>query len=188
MQTGTLTDIPTRPLIRSRTLQLTVWVLAFTIATALSAHVRIPLPFTPVPVTLQTFFVLLAGIVLGPGLAALSMGLYLALGAIGMPVYMGGAFGIAYLSGITAGYLLAFPPAAYLAGMFCGRELSRKRAYVALVAAGILIMAAGTSWMALLTETGLWQASLLGFWPFVLGDIVKTIAAVEIGLRIGRRN
>ena len=188
MQTGTLTDVTTRPLIKSRTLQLTMWVLAFTIATALSAQVRIPLPFTPVPVTLQTFFVLLAGIVLGPGLAALSMGLYLALGAIGMPVYMAGGFGLAYLSGITAGYLLAFPPAAYLAGMLSGHELNRRRAYGALLAAGVFIMAAGTTWMALLFRIDLLEALKIGFFPFIIGDIVKTIAAVEVGLLIGRRN
>jgi biotin transport system substrate-specific component len=189
MQTGTLTDIATRPLIKQRTWQLTVWILAFTIATALSANVRIPLPFTPVPVTLQTFFVLLSGLVLGPGAAAASMGLYLALGAAGLPVWTAtaGVSGIAHLSGVTAGYLLAFPAAAYLAGMLSGYRAGRKRAYIAVFTAGILILVAGTVWMALLTGTGLWQASLLGFWPFLAGDIVKTAAAVEIGLRIGRR-
>ncbi len=189
MQTGTMTNIATRPMIRSRPLVMTVWILAFAIATALSANLRIPLPFTPVPVTLQTFFVLMAGLVLGPGPAAVSMALYLVAGAFGLPVWAGaaGASGLGYLSGVTAGYLLAFPVAAYLAGMLSGHELNRKRAYVAIVAAGLLILAAGTSWMALLTGSGLWEASLLGFWPFLLGDVIKTIAAVEIGLRIGRR-
>jgi biotin transport system substrate-specific component len=189
MQTGTMSNIATRPMIRSRPLVMTVWILAFAIATALSANLRIPLPFTPVPVTLQTFFVLMAGLVLGPGPAAVSMALYLVAGAVGLPVWAGaaGASGLGYLSGVTAGYLLAFPVAAYLAGMLSGHELNRKRAYVAIVAAGLLILAAGTSWMALLTGSGLWEASLLGFWPFLLGDVIKTIAAVEIGLRIGRR-
>jgi len=188
MQTGTLTDITTRPVIRSRPLVMTVWILAFTIATALSANLRIPLPFTPVPVTLQTFFVLMAGLVLGPGPAAISMTLYLVAGAVGMPVWAGaGASGLAHLSSFTAGYLLAFPVAAYLAGMLSSNEPNRVRAYLAIGVAGLLILAFGTAWMALLTRSGLWEASVLGFWPFLIGDVVKTVAAVEIGLRIGRR-
>ena len=186
MQTGTLTNITTRPVIRSRPLVMTVWILALTLATALSAHVRIPLPFTPVPVTLQTFFVLMAGLVLGPGPAAISMALYLVAGAAGMPVWAGAA-GLAHLSSFSAGYLLAFPVAAYLAGMLSTSEPDRKRAYIAIVTAGFLILAFGTAWMALLTRTGLQEASILGFWPFLVGDAVKTVAAVEIGLRIGRR-
>ena len=91
MQTGTMTNIATRPIVRSRPLVMTVWILAFAIATALSANVRIPLPFTPVPVTLQTFFVLMAGLVLGPGPAAVSMALYLVAGAVGLPVWAGAA-------------------------------------------------------------------------------------------------
>jgi biotin transport system substrate-specific component len=165
-----------------------MWVGAFTLATALSAQVRIPIPFTPVPVTLQTFFVLLAGVVLGPRWGALSQGLYIALGASGLPVFIGGGAGLSHLSGITAGYLLAFPVAAYLAGLLCGRELRRIRVWGALLISGLLIIAAGTGWLALLNGTGLREASLIGFWPFVAGDLIKTAAAAELGLRIGRRD
>lgn len=188
MQTGILTHASTRPLVRSRSLQIAMWVSAFTIATALSAQVRIPLPFTPVPLTLQTFFVLLAGVVLGPGWGALSQGLYLAIGAAGLPVFQGGGAGLTCLSGITAGYLLSFPVAAYLAGMVIGSSLKRLRVYSALLVSGLFILAAGTAWLAFLRGTSLWQEAQFGFWPFIAGDLIKTAAAAELGLRIGRRS
>lgn len=188
MQTRILTRVATQPLTHNRAVHITMWVSAFTIATALSAQIRIPLPFTPVPITLQTFFVLLAGVVLGSGWGALSQGVYLAIGTFGLPVFAGGGAGIAHLTGATAGYLLACPAAAYLAGLLAGRELKRVRVYPALLIAGLLILAAGTTWIALLFDWSLDRAALAGFWPFVAGDLVKTVAAAELGLKIGRRS
>ena len=91
-------------------------ILAFALLTALGAFVRIPLPFTPVPVTLQTFFVLAAGIYLGSRDAALSQLGYLAIGAVGLPVFAGGGAGFGHFLGVTGGYLIAFPIAAALVG------------------------------------------------------------------------
>ncbi|MCK4771363.1 MAG: biotin transporter BioY [Candidatus Latescibacteria bacterium] len=187
MQTGILSRAATKPLTRSRMAEIAVWVTAFTIATALSAQVRIPLPFTPVPITLQTFFVLLAGVVLGPGWGALSMGFYLAIGTMGLPVFSGSGAGLAHLTGATAGYLLACPPAAYLAGMLAGRDLKRSRVYPAILISGLLILAAGTAWLALLLGLNPGRAAAAGFWPFIIGDLIKTAAAAELGLVIGRR-
>src|ERR671923_256528 len=81
------------------------------------AQVKVPLPFTPVPLTGQTFGVLLAGAVLGSKRGAASMALYIALGAFGLPVLAGGASGLAYLSGATVGYLIGFVLAAYVTGL-----------------------------------------------------------------------
>ena len=188
MRSGVFTRAANEPLTRSRTVETAVWVAAFALATALSAQVRIPLPDTPVPITLQTFFVLLAGAVLGPGWGAFSMGLYLVIGTMGLPVFTGGGSGIAHLTGATAGYLLACPPAAYLAGMLTGGTQKRSRLYPALLVSGLFILAAGTSWLALLLDLNLGAAAAAGFWPFLAGDLVKTAAAAELGLVIGRRS
>jgi biotin transport system substrate-specific component len=187
MQTANLARAATEPLVRNRAIEIAMWVTAFTVATALSAQVRIPLPFTPVPLTLQTFFVLLAGVVIGPGWGTLSIGLYVAAGAMGFPVFSGGGAGLAHLSGATSGYLLACPLAAYLAGALSGSELRRPRVYAALLLSGLFILAAGTIWLSLLLDLSFTEALAAGFWPFIIGDLVKTVASAEIGLIIGRR-
>ena len=159
----------------------------FAVAAAIGAQVRIPLPFTPVPITLQTFVVLLAGAVLGPGWGAFSIGLYVAAGAFGAPVFSGGGAGIGHLTGATAGYLLALPPAAYLAGWLAHPAGGRRRLYGALLLAGFLVLGFGTLWLGLLFERDLATAAALGLWPFLAGDLVKTVAAAEAARLIGRR-
>src|SRR5574341_1526984 len=100
-----------------RAVSATIGVVAFVIMTALGAHVRIPLPFMPVPITLQTFFVHLAGATLGPALGPVSQALYVLAGAAGLPVFAGGTGGLAYLvKGATTGYLLGFVVATALVG------------------------------------------------------------------------
>src|SRR5512134_3914103 len=89
------------------------------------AQVKVPLPFTPVPLTGQTFAVLLAGAVLGSKRSAASMLLYIALGAFGLPVFAGGASGLAYLSGATLGYLVGFVLAAFVVGLLAERGFER---------------------------------------------------------------
>jgi biotin transport system substrate-specific component len=184
MHAGILSRAAT-PLTTTRSLRVVFWVSAFTLATALSAQVRIPLPFTPVPVTLQTFFVLLSGLVLGPW-AVLAQALYLLGGATGLPFFTGGATGLTHLTGATTGYLLAFP----LAALFCGL-LRRAGGFwwtgLVTLAAALFILALGTGWLAILTGTSLPAAARLGFWPFVAGDLVKAVAAAGLGHRLGRR-
>jgi biotin transport system substrate-specific component len=185
MYAGILTRSASRPLTRSRSLRIAFWVSAFTLATALSAQVRIPLPFTPVPVTLQTFFVLLSGLILGPW-ALLAQGLYLIGGAAGLPVFTAGGAGLSHLSGATTGYLLAFP----LAGLFCGLigpRSGRLRTWLVTLGAALFILVLGTAWLAALTHTPPAGAAVLGFWPFLAGDMLKAAAAAGLGRRIGRR-
>lgn len=88
----------------------------FAALTGAVAWFRIPLPFTPVPITLQTLMVLLSGAMLGPYYGALSMIIYLMLGAIGLPVFAGGSSGVAALLGPTGGYLFSYPVAAFVIG------------------------------------------------------------------------
>ncbi|HEX9919118.1 MAG TPA: biotin transporter BioY, partial [Pyrinomonadaceae bacterium] len=105
----------------------TALVVAFSLFVALSAQVVIPLPFTPVPITLQTFAVLLTGALLGSRLGAAALMLYIAEGAIGLPFFRGGNGGWLYLAlSPTAGYLLAYPLAAFVTGLLAERGWDRK--------------------------------------------------------------
>jgi len=163
----------------------------FAAATALSAYVRIPLPFSPVPLTLQTLFVLLAGVTLGASAGAASQVLYLAAGACGLPVFAGSAG----LAGPTAGYLLAFPLAALIAGLLARRR-TRTALAVGLLGGTLCIYLLGSLWLALLSGGSLSAALAAGVLPFLPGDALK-LAAVwsmaglcrrAIGLAAGQRD
>jgi biotin transport system substrate-specific component len=159
---------------RSRLADLTLVLGTIAVVSAL-AQIAIPLPFTPVPLTGQTLGVLLSGIVLGRDRAALAMVLYVALGAVGAPVFAGGKFG---LGGPTTGYLLAFPLAAALTGWLAERGWDRKplTAALAMLTGSLAIFALGASWLSV-SVGGLKQAVLLGVLPFVPGDLIKTAIA-----------
>jgi len=118
-----------------------VFAALFAALTGAVAWFRIPLPFTPVPITLQTLMVLLSGAVLGPYYGAVSMGIYLALGAIGLPVFAGGSSGVGALLGPTGGYLFSYPVAAFVIGFLLQKK--RLNAFVGYFSfAVILILAA----------------------------------------------
>jgi biotin transport system substrate-specific component len=147
-------------------------IVGFAGALALASQVAIPVPGTPVPITLQPLVVVLAGLWLGPLAGAASMVLYLALGAMGMPVFAPmGAPGLARLVGPTGGYLLAWPLAAWLAGRIGHGGAYVRRALGA--SAGILaIYVGGVAQLTVLTGS-LTSAALMGLVPFVVLDVVK---------------
>jgi biotin transport system substrate-specific component len=168
-----------------------VLVLGFSLLTALAAQVVVPLPFTPVPLTGQTFAVLLTGALLGPRLGALAMLAYLAEGTAGLPFFRGGAGGPAHLAGPTAGYLFAFPAAAYVTGLLAERGWDRRfiTAAAAMALGSLVILACGWAWLALMFRTGA-EAFRLGVAPFLVGDLVKialAAAALPAGWAILRR-
>ena len=149
---------------------------------AICAHISLPMPFTPVPTTMQTFAVVLVGMLLGPvgGFTALSF--YLAEGALGMPVFSPqGPGGIAQLLGPTAGYLLAYPFAAALAGAAVQGARRVMSAFPAALLAGALalfpVFAMGALWLATLLHRDAAVAMHLGVTPFLLGELVKLCAA-----------
>lgn len=146
-------------------------VVGFAAATAVAAQVRLPLPFSPVPITLQTMIVLLAGASLGRRAGAGSQALYVGIGALGAPVFAGGAAG---LGGLTAGYLLAFPLAAWLVGW--ARERGPVPLAAGLVAGALLILGCGAAWLAVVTGVPLLTALGAGFVPFLPGDALKVAA------------
>ena len=149
----------------------------FVIATAIAAQVAIPIPGTPVPLALAPMLVVLAGLWLGPAAGAASMAAYVALGALGLPVFAPvGAPGLARLLGPTGGYLLAYPVAAAITGLVA-RRLPRAGGRIAAALAGMVVIhAGGVAQLTLLTGS-LSSAVSLGSAPFALGDAAKAIVA-----------
>ena len=145
---------------------------------AILAQVKIPLPFTPVPLTGQTFAVLLVAAALGSKRGAASMVFYVTLGAFGLPVFAGGAAGMAYLSGATLGYLIGFVLAAYIIGLLAERGLERnfRTSILPFLAGTVIIYACGVAWLTVLLGS-FSKAVTAGFLPFVVGDIIKLVAA-----------
>ena len=146
----------------------------------LSAQVRFYLPFSPVPVTAQTFAVLILGILLGSKRGALTMVLYLAEGLSGLPVFAGG-IGFSALLGPTGGFLVGFIPAAYVAGrlaeMGCDRRITTTIA--AMVIGNVVLYLFGVGWLTILTDVK--TALITGLFPFIAGDVLKVmIAAVSL--------
>ncbi|MBN1164633.1 MAG: biotin transporter BioY, partial [Candidatus Krumholzibacteriota bacterium] len=127
---------------------------------------------------MQTLFVVLAGVVLGPRDGFLAMLSYLALGAAGVPVFAGFSFGPAVLAGPTGGYLIAFPAAALLAGVLC-RTLGNGSLAVLAGAAGgaVLILIMGTLHLSLITGLSPSAAISLAVMPFLLADLIKVLIA-----------
>jgi biotin transport system substrate-specific component len=146
---------------------------------AAAAQVSIPLPFTPVPITGQTFAVLLVGSTLGAPLACVSLSCYLLLGALGAPVYAERESGLDVLSGPTGGYLIGFALAALIAGRLAEWRWDRRfsTATAAMLAGIVVIYAAGLTWLAIDLNTDLERTLELGLYPFVVGDLLKLYLA-----------
>ena len=147
------------------------------LVTALAAQIAIPLPGSPVPITGQSFAVLLSGAVLGAKRGFLAQALYLAEGAIGLPVFAGGLGGAAMLAGPTGGYLIGFPLAALLVGALAERGWDRR--FVTMLAAMLLgsavIFALGVANLSRFVPGDLVLAQ--GLLPFLPGDLIKSSLA-----------
>lgn len=157
---------------------------------AILARFSMPLPFTPVVLTLSNLGVLLIALTLGSRRAAAAMLLYLAEGAMGLPVFSnGGLGGIAQILGPTGGYLMAYPLAAFAAGWIAehGRSQSVVRFSLAAVSGEIVLFAGGIAWLMSIYHAPLTQAVAWGVYPFALAEVAKIIAAVTISLRIRTR-
>ena len=148
---------------------------------AIFAQVKIPLPFTPVPLTGQTFAVLLVAAALGSRRGAASMAFYIALGAFGLPIFAGGASGIVYLSGATLGYLIGFVLAAYIVGLLAERGLERsvRTSIIPFLVGTLIIYVCGVMWLAIVLGS-FSKAITLGLVPFLIGDVIKLIAAALV--------
>lgn len=151
---------------------------AFIIFTAVGAQLAVRLPFTPVPVTMQTLFVILSGVVLGPRDGFYAMVTYLLIGAAGAPVFAGLTFGPAVIAGPTGGYLLAFPAAALISGGIS--ELAGGRRVAALAGAlcgSAVILLSGGLYLSLFTSLSFTETAAIAITPFIAGDAVKVMIA-----------
>ena len=146
---------------------------------ALCAQIEIPLAFTPVPISGQTFAVLLVGASLGPLLGGSSLLLYFCVGLIGAPVYSGGDGGWEIVHGATGGYLVGFIAAAVLTGWLAQRHWDRhiNSAVAAMLSGSVVIYSFGLPWLAKEIGTGLEGTLEAGLYPFVIGDLIKLYLA-----------
>jgi len=155
-----------------------ILVLAGSLLVALSAQLQIPL--TPVPITAQTFTVLLLAALYGGKRGAATIAAYLALGLVGLPVFAGGTAGLARLLGPTGGYLLGYIPAAFVVGWLSERGWDRRAALTALsmLIGNVLIYLTGTAWLSRFVATeSVWEAGVL---PFLPGDALKIALATVL--------
>ena len=139
-------------------------VVAAALLTALCAQISIPIPGDPVPITGQTFAVLLTGAALGANRGALGQLLYLGLGLIGLPFYADGASGWTVISGATGGYLIAFPIAAYVVGRFAELRMDRNplKALIPFTLGSLIVFAIGVPWLAVSADISLARRSSSG--------------------------
>ena len=166
-----------------------VFAALFAALLAAVAPFKIPLGFTPVPITLQTLVVLLSGAMLGPYYGALSMILYVVVGTLGLPVFAGGGSGIGALLGPTGGYLFSYFIAAFAIGKILQiRKNPKYLDYVlAMIAGTIIIYTLGAGWG--MVVTGLGIAAIMVGWvlPFIIGDTIKLLIAAYIANKVDAR-
>lgn len=161
---------------RERSVAVVVSAAAFT---AVAAQITVPLPFTPVPITGQTFAVLLASTALGPRLGAASQALYVCIGALGLPVHAGATGGWHTATGATGGYLVGFIVAATVLGALAERRHDRSvlTAIPAMLAGTAIIYILGAGWLTVHLAISVPEAVELGLAPFLIGDTLKIAAA-----------
>ena len=152
----------------------------------LALAARISVPMLPVPMTMQTYAVLLLGALLGWRMAGLSVLFYLGEAVLGFPVLANGAFGVTRLIGPTGGYLLAFPFVAMAVGWAVQRSWGGKWiwAFATMLAGHVLILTLGTAWLA--TALGWEKAIAAGATPFLVGSVVKSALVVSTVEAVGR--
>ncbi len=165
-------------------------VISASLFVALCAQVTLPLPFTPVPLTLQNFGVLAVGLLLGSRRGFAALALYLVEGAVGLPVFSPSlvlGVGIARILGPTGGFLLAYPLVAFIAG-YIYEHSSRRFAWatVSSVVAELLLFASGLGWLAVLTHS-ISLALKFGLYWFVFAEVIKVLMAAGVAARWHQR-
>jgi len=193
-QGGDMSTISTisnaKEVVANRAAVKTILVTSFVVMTALGAYVRIPLPFTPVPITLQTFFVLLCGAVLGRKLGVLAQTGYVGLGVLGISLFQGFGAGILHLAGPTGGYLVGFIAASFIIGKLFEKNRDRYGFFhdLSIMFAGLLaIYVCGITWLMAGYKLSFTKALLAGVIPFIPGAFCKLIAVSWVYTKIRTR-
>jgi biotin transport system substrate-specific component len=153
----------------------------FAALTAIGAYIYIPLPISPVPITLQMFFTFMAGGLLGKKYGFFSQLIYVLIGAIGLPVFAGGAGGIGILFGPTGGYVLGFMAAGYIAGMSKDKYFSK---IIYMLLGLVVIYLLGTVRLMYVVQVDFIKALTMGVTPFIIGDLIKVALAAYLSVKL----
>jgi biotin transport system substrate-specific component len=161
----------------------------FAALTAAGTFISIPLPFSPVPIVLQNLFAMLSGLVLGPVTGSGAVALYLVAGAIGFPVFAGASGGFVHLIGPTGGFLFGYLLSAFTSGLIAGKPRTGKKTslwrIILASAAGMLIVyVPGVIRLKFALDSGWAGVLAAGFFPFLIGDLIKAASAVIIAARL----
>ena len=171
----------------SRAARFALAVIAGSLLLAVSAHISVPLFFTPVPFTLQPLAVLLLGLMLDPAVAFATLLAYLLEGAAGLPVFAGASAGILDLMGPTGGYLLSYPFAvALVSKLYRSLPSSFTTAALSAAAGAVVYFTCGAAWLAVVLHQPASIALKLAVWPFLAGDALKVVVAAAIVTGIAR--
>lgn len=166
--------------ISSNDIRGSVYAALMTALIIVGAYISVPVPGSPVPIVLQNLFVILAGLLLGWKWGLASVGLYLFLGALGLPVFSAARGGLAHILGPTGGYLIGFLPAVMISGAIS----ERRRSFLVLLLGGVLgaasVYVLGVPWLMASTSLSLPAALAAGLIPFVVADLVKTVVAAGV--------
>jgi len=158
-------------------------------AALIAAGAFFVIPVGPVPIVLQNLFALLSGLILGPVLGAAAVALYLLAGILNFPVFAGGVGGVARFAGPTGGYLVGYLFAAVIAGLIAGRPKIKTpliRIIIAVILGLLVVYIPGVTWLKISRNLDWTRALLAGFTPFIIGDVLKGVAAVLIAPRLRR--
>jgi biotin transport system substrate-specific component len=182
--------------VASQLLKDAALVVGASVLMAVCAHVSVPLVFSPVPITLQTFGVLLIALTLGSKRSFAALTLYLMEGAAGFPVFSPAGFGgVAQILGPTGGFLIAYPVVAFTCGYIFERNAPRKvlsgafgAAIFAAFVGEMVLFSSGTAWLKFFAGISFARAASLAILPFLPGEVLKVAAAAAIGSRFNRKS
>lgn len=192
MQKSIVWHLTKKEILVSSALQRAIGVVTFIILTAAGAFVYLPLPFTPVPITMQTFFVLLCAAFLKPNDSLIAQGAYLGLGLSGFPIFSAASGGLIKLSGPTGGYIVGFIFSVFIVSRMLNiyrdkNQLSYFRILTFFVLGIVTIYLFGGLWLAFIMRFSLVEVLSLGVAPFIAGDILKITLAAFIYSKASKR-
>lgn len=162
-------------------LRMTVYASLFTALVIVGGYISFPVPLSPVPIVLSDFFVMMAGLFLGPAWGLTAIGLFIFLGALGLPVFAGGKAGLAVLFGPTGGFIAGFLACVLVVGLISGKgKPSLIKDLAALVAGNAILYTLGVIWLKAVLNIAWGKALALGLIPFIPGMVIKIIAALGL--------
>jgi biotin transport system substrate-specific component len=166
---------------QSLNLRKIIFISLFTALIIIGGYISFPIPLSPLPIVLADFFIMLAGLTMGASAAAASVGLFLFLGGLGLPVFAGGEAGLAVFIGPKGGFLWGYLVCAWLIGLIAVKgKASHFKDLIALIAGNIFLYGIGASWLKMVLKVDWGKALFLGVYPFMIGMVIKIIAAIAL--------